>query len=200
MAADIDVSGSVQHEKLADEPSGAQQKRNAALGAAIATARSVLGYSVEGAAASIGINPTILRAAEAGEFTINSALRLQVEQSFELDLEQFMVDRSEFAPRHQLEYDSEHGILRVGKLGVAFRVGVDSNDVLLRGFSSAVRSERGMAVTEPLRLRTADLGVLAQLIDLDDPELDERAQFWFGQTPETRQGFRFLLSVARGIE
>lgn len=175
-----------------------EEDRNAALGAAITTARSILGYSIEGAAQAIGIAPTILRAVEKGEIAINSALRLQIETSFEMDLAPLVVDGlREFAAREPLEYDEKNGILRVGKLGVAFRRGIDSNDVLLRGFSSAVRSERGVAVTEPLRLRVADLPVLAQLVDLDDAELDERAQFWFGQTPETKQGFRFLLEVAR---
>lgn len=188
-----------------DEPSsppgleGVEIDRNRALGAAITSARSVLGYSIEGAATSIGISPTILSAAENAEIAINSALRLQIETSFEMDLDQFIVDPVELSTREPLEYDEKNGILRVGKLGVAFRLGVDSNDVLLRGFSSAIRSERGVAVNEPLRLRVADLPVLAHLVDLNDPELDERAQFWFGQTPETKQGFRFLLKVARGI-
>lgn len=168
-----------------------------ALAEAAATARTLIGYSIEGAARAIGITPSILSDAEAGDVPINEALRQQIEDCYEVKLEQFMKERPGFRPRIPLEYDQQQGVLRVGTLGVRFRKGVDGNDALLRGFSSAIRRQRKMPPSVPLRLRSADIPVLAELVDLSDADLDARAQFWFGQTPETAQGFKSLLRVAR---
>ena len=170
--------------------------RDVEVGAAMTTARSMLGFSLEGAAGALGMSKTLLEQIELGQVHISTTLRLEVQNFYEIDLDPLIVAREGWAEREPMEYNEEAGVLRVGKLGVAFRRGVDSNDDLLRGFSSAVRSERGMGVNEPLRLRAADLPLLGYLVDLEDPDLDARAQFWFGQTDETRQGFRFLLEIA----
>ena len=168
-----------------------------ALAEAASTARTLIGYSIEGAAQAMGISESILRDAEAGLEPINPVLKLQLESCYEVKLEQFIKERPGYRPRTPLQYDEEHGILRVGTLGVRFRKGADSNDSLLRGHSSAVRRQRKMPPSVPLRLRSADIPVLAELMDLSDPDLDARAQFWFGQTPETAQGFKSLLKIAR---
>lgn len=170
--------------------------RDEEVGAAMTTARSMLGYSLEGAAGAMGMSTSLLEQIELGKVHISTTLRLEVQQFYEIDLDPLIVAREGWVEREPMEYNEEAGVLRVGNLGVAFRRTVDSNDDLLRGFSSAVRSERGMGVNEPLRLRAADLPLLGYLVDLEDPDLDARAQFWFGQTDETRQGFRFLLEVA----
>ena len=172
-------------------------ERNRALAEAAATARTMLGYSIEGAAESMGVAETILRDAESGTAPINTQLRLLMERCYGTDLDVYLPKHPGFRPRTPLEYDEEAGVLRVGTLGVRFRKGVDSNDDLLRGFSAAIRRQRRLPPSVPLRLRSLDIPVLAELLDLTDPELDDRAQFWFGQTPETQQGFKQLLGIAK---
>ncbi len=179
-----------------DRPSG-EPSLTKALAEAASTARTLIGYSIEGAAQAMGVSESILRDAEAGLEPMSPMLKLQIEQCYEVKLEQFLKQRPGYRPRVPLQYDEEAGVLRVGALGVRFRKGIDSNDALLRGFSSAVRRQRKMPPSVPLRLRSADIPVLAELMDLSDPDLDSRAQFWFGQTPETAQGFKSLLRVAR---
>lgn len=165
---------------------------------AAATARSLLGYSVEGAAEALDIPVSIVRDAEEGLVEINAELRIRMEECYGIDLDSLIKKSPDYKPRTPIAYDAAQGVLRVGTLGVRFRIGLDSNDVLLRGFSSAVRRQRQLPPSVPLQLRKVDLPVLASLLDLEDPELDERAQFWFGQTPQTAQGFRRMLTLARG--
>lgn len=167
------------------------------LGQAAATARTVLGYSVAGAADRLGIPATILEQAESGSLEINDELKAMLEDCYGVELNSLAEKRPNHVPRTPMAYDAAQGILRVGTLGVRFRVGVDDNDLLLRGFSSAVRRQRQFPPSVPLQLRKADMPVLASLLDLDDPELDQRAQFWFGQTPQTAQSFRTMLRLSR---
>ena len=167
---------------------------------AVATARSLLGYSTEGAAETMGIPVSILRDAENGDIEINAELRELFETTYGIKLENLVRPATEHRPRTPIAYDAAQGILRVGTLGVRFRLGIDDNDVLLRGFSSAVRRQRQLPPSVPLQLRKADMPVLATLLDLSDPELDERAQFWFGQTPQTAQSFGAILRMSRAPE
>lgn len=165
---------------------------------AAATARSLLGYSIEGAAEALDIPASILRDVEEGLTEINDDLRNAMEACYGIELASLVRKSPDFKPRTPIGYDAAQGVLRIGTLGVRFRIGLDSNDVLLRGFSSAIRRQRQLPPSVPLQLRKVDLPVLASLLDLDDPELDERAQFWFGQTPQTAQGFRKMIILARG--
>jgi len=165
------------------------------LGHAAATARTLLGYSVSGAAGRLGIPELILREAESGAMEINPEMQAMFEECYGVELSTLVKERTH-APRTPMAYDAEQGILRVGTLGIRFRVGEDGNDDLLRGFSSAVRRQRKVPPSVPLQLRSADLPVLASLLDLADPELDERAQFWFGQTEQTAQSFALMLRFA----
>lgn len=171
------------------------------LGVAAATARALIGYSVEGAAARLGIPSAIIEEAESGVIEINDELRALFEDCYGVKLETLLAKQvGEHAPRTPMAYDAAQGILRVGTLGVRFRLGRDDNDSLLRGFSSAVRRQRQLPPSVPLQLREADMPVLAALLDLEDPELDDRAQFWFGQTPQTAQSFRTMLRLSRSPE
>ena len=166
---------------------------------AAATARTLVGYSVEGAAAAIGVAPGLIRDVESGDVALTDELRSAMEQKYGVPFNSLIKEAPTYSPRTPVSYDAANGVLRVGTLGVRFRLGLDDNDVLLRGFSSAVRRQRQLPPSVPLQLRKADLPVLATLLDLEDEELDRRAQFWFGQTPQTAQGFRRMLKLARGI-
>lgn len=170
---------------------------NKNFGEAVAEARTILGVSLTGAAGMVGMTESLLKDIEAGEIPMNDSLRETFEKAYDIDL-----SNVDAAPRAHLErrpmvYDDTAGVLRIDTLGIRFRHGVDDNDVLLRGFSSAVRRLRRLAPDQPIRLRANDLPVLAQLIDLDDPELDDRAQFWFGQNAATAQSFSILLRLSQ---
>jgi len=165
------------------------------LGNAAATARTLLGYSLAGAADRLGIPETILIEAESGRLDITPEMKKMFEDCYGIELETLVKERT-YAPRTPMAYDAASGILRVGTLGVRFHVGLDDNDVLLRGFSSAVRRQRKLPPSVPLQLRSADLPVLASLLDLTDTDLDARAQFWFGQTDQTAQSFGTMLRLS----
>lgn len=167
-------------------------------GDAVAEARTILGMSLTGAAGKMGMTESLLKDIESGEIPMNDALQEVFEAAYEIDLSGVTTAaRREHVERRPLVYDAEEGVLRVDNLGVRFRRGVDDNDVLLRGFSSAIRRLRRLAPDVPIRLRAHDLPVLAQLVDLDDPELDDRAQFWFGQDAVNAQSFTVLLRLSQ---
>lgn len=168
-----------------------------AMAHAAGTARTLVGYSVEGAATALGISTSLLSDIESGTVDLNAELQALIEDRYGIGLESLLREAPNYRPRTPISYDAAKGILRVGTLGVRFRIGLDDNDVLLRGFSSAVRRQRQFPPSVPLQLRRADLPVLATLLDLEDPDLDSRAQFWFGQTPQTAQSFRAMLKLSR---
>ncbi len=163
----------------------------------VAEARTVLGMSTMGAASKLGMTEALLEDIETGLIPMNPQLQQVFEECYGIDLSQSHSGEREHAVRKELSYDAKAGILRVDDLGVRFRIGVDDNDVLFRGFSSAVRRLRRLAPSVPIRLRTADMPMLALLADLDDPELDDRARFWFGQDPANVQSFSTLLRLSR---
>ncbi len=165
---------------------------------AAATARTLVGYSVEGAATALGVTVSLIRDIESGAVELTPELRALMEDKYGVPFASLIQQAPTYSPRTPISYDAANGVLRVGTLGVRFRLGLDDNDVLLRGFSSAVRRQRQLPPSIPLQLRKADIPVLATLLDLEDEDLDSRAQFWFGQTPQTAQGFRRMLKLAKG--
>lgn len=176
--------------------------RPAALAAAAASARSLVGYSIEGAADALGLTAAVLSEIEAGVLPIGEELQRTMEWRYGMTFDALVAEMPGNSPRTPIDYNAAEGVLRVGDFSIRWNIGLDSNDDLLRDFASAVRRQRRTPPSVPVRLRSADLPVLATLLDLDDPELDRRAQFWFGQTPETRQSFAMTLrlSVPRNRE
>ena len=168
-----------------------------AAGHAVATARTLVGYSLEGAANVLGISVPLLRDLESGAVALNAELQERVESAYGIRLAKLLKETETDEPRTVIAYDAAQGVLRVGTLGVRFRLGLDDNDVLLRGFSSAIRRQRQIPPSIPLQLRRADLTVLSTLLDLDDEDLDHRARFWFGQTLQTGQSFSRMLRLAK---
>ena len=167
---------------------------------AIATARTLVGYSLEGAARSLGVSESLLRDLESGAVDVNLEMQELIEDTYGIRLSKLISQAPTNTPRVPLSYDAALGVLRVGSLGVRFRLGLDDNDMLLRGLSSAVRRQRQVPPSVPLQLRKADLSLLSTLLDLDDEQLDERARFWFGQTPLTSQSFRAMLRLAKPVD
>lgn len=171
----------------------------ATFGDMVAEARAVLGMSTIGAAGKLGMTESLLEDIERGLIPLNPQLQVVFEECYGIDLS-FLGDETgerEHVARREMTYDAKEGILRIDDLGVRFRIGVDDNDVLFRGYSAAIRRLRRLSPSVPLRLRTTDMPMLAMLADLDDPELDDRARFWFGQDPANVQSFSVLLRLSR---
>jgi len=170
------------------------------LAQAAVAARTLLGYSLQGAAEGLEIEESILFNIEDGTMPINGEMREAMESFYDVDLDRFISNKADYVPRVVPEYDEERGLVVLGSMGVRFRVGVDENDALLRGYSAAVRRLRGLAPSVPLQIRHADVPILAGLLDLTDPELEDRARFWFGQSEEAAHGLVAHLRLMRGAE
>ncbi|NNC79967.1 MAG: helix-turn-helix transcriptional regulator [Acidimicrobiales bacterium] len=170
------------------------------LAQAAVAARTLLGYSLKGAAEGLEIEESILSNIEHGTMPLNGEMREAMESFYDVDLDRFISNKAEYVPRVVPEYDEDRGLVVLGSMGVRFRVGVDENDALLRGYSAAVRRLRGLAPSVPLQIRHADVPILAGLLDLSDPELEDRARFWFGQSEEAAHGLVAHLRLMRGAE
>ena len=68
-------------------------------------------------------------------------------------------------------YDERHSVLWIGSMPVPFRVGENRNGELLDLLGLAIRQLRGLEENEPCPLRRSEHELLADLLDLDDPEL-----------------------------
>ena len=155
---------------------------------------------MEGAASALGISTSLLNDVESGAVELNMELQTLMERVYGIRLTQLVPKEPPAELAHTpISYDAAQGVLRVGTLGVRFRWGLDSNDVLLRGFSSALRRQRQVPPSMPLELRGIDLEILGSLLNLDDEALDERARFWFGQTAQTAQSFQGMLRLAKSV-
>lgn len=169
---------------------------NQTFGESVAEARALLGMSVTGAAGTLQMTESMLEDIEDGLVDMNPELQEIFERAYSIDLTSAVSGPPRYVEREPLSYDAEAGLLKIGSLGVRFRKGVDDNDVLLRGFSSAVRRLRRLSPSVPIKLRAADMPMLAQLMDLEDPDLDARARFWFGQPADNAQSFSTLMRLS----
>lgn len=68
-------------------------------------------------------------------------------------------------------YDDRHQVLWIGSMPIPFRVGENPNSELLDLLSMAIRQLRSLEEHEPCPLRRSEHQLLAELLDLDDPEL-----------------------------
>ena len=119
-------------------------------GETVAEARTMLGMSITGAAGKLEMTEALLTDIEDGLVEMNPALQETFERAYTIDLSGALQGRRLPVARRPLTYDAERGVLQIDNFGVRFRVGVDSNDVLLRGFSSALRRLRRLAPNVPI--------------------------------------------------
>ena len=173
---------------------------NQTFGDAVGEARSMLSLSSAAAAARLGMSEQMLEDIEVGIIPPNPVLIEAFEEAYQINFDLNRITEREHAPRKPLEYDAENGLLKVGSMTIEYRVGVHDNNHLLGQFSGALRRLRRLSPSTPVQLRSADLPMLAQLIDLSDPELDDRARFWFGQDLVEGQSFATLLRLSRPPE
>lgn len=173
---------------------------NQTFGDAVGEARAMLSLSLRASAERLGMSETMLEDIERGIIPPNPRLIDAFEKAYEIKFNLDKVTEREHAPRQPLEYDAELGTLTIGSMSIQFRAGVDDNNELLGQFSGALRRLRRLSPSTPLTLRTADLPILAQLLDLEDPELDDKARFWFGQPVAESHSLATRLRLSRPPE
>ncbi len=166
-------------------------------GQVIAEHRTLLGLSPRGAARLLNLTPSLLEDLESGHVLPTPAIRQLFEATYTIDLSSTATRETGDVVIPPASYDEASEMLLVGNLGVRFRIGVDDNDVLFRGFSAAYRRAHRLGPAEMIRLGVNDMETLAALADLTDLDLDERARFWFGQDRTEGQSFSTLLAMSR---
>lgn len=86
-------------------------------------------------------------------------------------------------PRTRVSYDADTATLRLGDRTVAVVRRADdanANSAVLRTYLGAVAASRGCLPGTPLTLRRDDIAALAEILDLDDGELETRLQRLLG--------------------
>jgi transcriptional regulator with XRE-family HTH domain len=82
---------------------------------------------------------------------------------------------TELLPRRSvLMYDPATGVLQLGSQSTLLPTAMRTNDDVLGAFLSLVRRERGVRADRDVTVRGDDLEALAEALDLDDEELEER--------------------------
>jgi hypothetical protein len=75
----------------------------------------------------------------------------------------------------------------------------DSNEAMLRGYLSVVAQARGTAVASLTEVRQHDVAVLAQLLDLEDEDLEARFIRLLGMTPAMAADTRRRIAMHRAV-
>ncbi|HEY2812889.1 MAG TPA: hypothetical protein VGJ03_05460, partial [Acidimicrobiales bacterium] len=75
----------------------------------------------------------------------------------------------------------------------------DSNEAMLRGYLAVVAKARGNAVASLTEVRQHDVAVLAQLLDLDDVDLEARFVRLLGMTPAMAADTRRRIAMHRAV-
>ncbi len=82
---------------------------------------------------------------------------------------------TELLPRRaSVSYDPSTGIMRMGDQAVALPGTMLDNDTVLGAYIGMVRRQRGLRPDQDVKVRQEDLEALAEALDLDDEELEER--------------------------
>ena len=88
------------------------------------------------------------------------------------------------ALRQPVTFDPATRRLTVGNRSTIVPDVADNNEAMLRGYLALVAQARGTAVASLTEVRQHDVAVLAELLDLDDVDLEARFVRLLGMTPE----------------
>ncbi len=75
----------------------------------------------------------------------------------------------------------------------------DRNEAMLRGYLAVVAQVRGTSVASLTQVRQDDVAALAELLDLDDADLEARFVRLLGMTPEVAADTRHRIAKHRAI-
>src|SRR5215207_7793395 len=139
------------------------------VGALIARARCAAGVSERDVALRLRVRLRTLRDWEQGEV-------VPTDEQIEAIADACGVRVTELLPRRdEVSYDPATGTMRLGRQAVVLPVAVrNDNDDILSAYLALVRQQRGLRPGQEVVVRTDDLEVLADALDLDDEDLEER--------------------------
>ena len=138
------------------------------LGRLLADTRTARGEPVEVVAARAGLDPALVAAVEAGEQAVS-------DPQLEALLGGYGVDPGELVPdRTELVVDLDEHLLTAG--GEARPLGAPTPDEVLTTYLSLVYTLRRTEPGTPIVLRDADVDVLARVLELTQPEVEQRLQ------------------------
>ena len=141
------------------------------VGDALEKARHRVGFSIESAAAAVGISQRELGNIESGMRTAQHDVMKALARIYGVDHNRFGSGR--WVPRVPPRYDESQRVLWLGYMSIAFDSAVDGNDRLLQSVGGAARTMRSLDSQAPVFLRKNEYAVYAELLDLDDPELPQ---------------------------
>lgn len=147
------------------------QKKNAPtpVGVALEKARHRVGFSSEAASMAAGISTRELAQIESGLRLPKPEILKDLSRAYGVDPMRFGTGR--WVPRVPPRYDAEAGVIWLGYISIAYSHTTHDNDYLLRSIGGAIRTMRSLDSQKPIFLRSNDYEVLAELIDLDHPQI-----------------------------
>jgi hypothetical protein len=134
----------------------------------VARARAVAGIADRDLAASLGVPLRAVRRWERGDL-------VPTDDEIEAIASACGTRITELLPRRaSVSYDPGTGIMRMGDQAVAMPGSMLDNDTVLGAYIGMVRRQRGLRADQDVKVRSEDLEALAEALDLDDEELEER--------------------------
>jgi hypothetical protein len=108
-------------------------------------------------------------------------------------------DSAETSRRRAVTFDPATRRLTVGSRSTIVPEVADNNEAMLRGYLALVARARGFAVASLTQVRQHDVAVLAELLDLEDADLEARFVRLLGMTPEVAAETRRRIVRQRSI-
>lgn len=141
------------------------------VGDALERARHRVGFSVESAAAAVGISQRELGHIEAGLRTPQLDVLKALARIYGVDHNRFGSGR--WVPRVPPRYDAEEALIWLGYFSVTFDRSLHDNNYLLQSVGGAIRTMRSLDSQMPVFLRSNEFALFADLLDLEDAELPQ---------------------------
>ena len=154
---------------MATEQRGTTNPTRVPLGQALEKARIRVGFTVQTAAAAVGLSESELSHFECGIRTPSAEISAELGRLYGVEPER--LGHREFVARVPGRYDPEACALWLGWYRIDFTPLTDTNEHLLRSIGAALRSMRSLPETAPVFIRSAEIELFASLIDLTDENL-----------------------------
>ncbi len=140
----------------------------ARVGSLLERARNASGIAEHDLASMLKVRVRTVRQWERGEF-------VPTDDQIEAIAATCGVRLIELLPsRTNLSYDSDTGTMRLGDHVLTLPASMRDDDTVLGAFLGLVRRQRGLRPDQDVNVREEDLEALADALDLDDEELEER--------------------------
>jgi transcriptional regulator with XRE-family HTH domain len=138
------------------------------VGALVARARRTSGLTQRDLASRVRVHVRAVREWERGE-------RVPTDDQVEAIAHACGLQLIDLFPRRgEVTYDPDTGVMRLGDASMVLSTATRDNDDVLAAFLVLVREQRHVAPNRDVAVRVDDLEALAEALDLDDEELEER--------------------------